>query len=166
MKLSQFIPLSFICVLGIFPIAASAQLTVSGTEVTDSKTGLIWRRCPEGMSLSGSTCTGTPTPFTHEAALQFAATQTGWRLPNIKELSSIVDKNVRIADKNLIYPAIDSTAFPATPAILFWSSSPFVSSPDRAWVIDFSSGVVGGVGGLGRNDPNFPHAVRLVRGGL
>lgn len=164
MKMSHFNILNFICLIGFFPVAASAQLIVSadGSEVTDTKTGLIWRHCPEGMASSATACTGMATPFTHEAALQQAAAQAGsvgWRLPNVKELSSIVDKTV-------INPAIDSVIFPATPASLFWSSSPFVTGASSAWVVDFGAGVVGGSGGLGRNDTKSHYSVRLVRGGL
>ena len=167
MKMSHITILNFICLIGLFPIAASAQLIVSsadGSEVTDTKTNLIWRRCPEGMAWSAGTgtCTGTALALTHEGALQQAAAQTGtlgWRLPNVKELSSIVDKTV-------INPAIDSAIFPATPASLFWSSSPFVTGASSAWVVDFGAGVVGGSGGLGRNDTKSHYSVRLVRGGL
>ena len=33
--------------------------SADGSEVTDSKTGLVWRRCAEGMSWSSGACTGT-----------------------------------------------------------------------------------------------------------
>jgi hypothetical protein len=149
----------FICLLGIMPVATSASYTYStdGTEVTDQKTGLVWRRCAEGMTWDGvtTTCTGTPSIFTHEEALQRAMAQANssgvtWRLPNVKELASITDKSVSS-------PAIDSTAFPATPTGIFWSSSPFVSVTGYASVVDFNAG---GVGGTPRNSS---YLVRLVR---
>ena len=160
MKTAQLAALYFLCLLGLMPVTASAQpyvISTDGSEVTDLKTGLIWRRCSEGMSWNGATCTGTASTFTHEAALQQAATQansTGiaWRLPNVKELSSI-------ADKGLSNPALDSTVFPATPASVFWSASPHVGGTDFAWYVDFSPGFVG---------PNFRYYsdyVRLVRAG-
>jgi hypothetical protein len=141
--------------LGAF--AAPFTVSADGQEVTDTKTGLIWRRCAEGMTASGGTCTGTASAFTHEAALTRASTQatsTGvaWRLPNVKELSSI-------ADKSRSNPAIDTVAFPATPANWFWSSSPYVGYADYAWVVYFS---VGYVGDYGRSDTYY---VRLVRAG-
>jgi hypothetical protein len=161
MKTAQFVTLYLTALLGILPIAAFAQITFStdGTEVTDSKTNLTWRRCAEGMTWSGTSCTGTATKFTHDGALQQATSQAGagWRLPNVKELSSIVDINVTS-------PAIDSVAFPATPASIFWSSSPFVSLPSSAWVVDFGIGVVGGTSN-NRNDTLHPYFVRLVKGG-
>ena len=146
----------------LLPIAScvlAAPFTVSadGQEVTDTKTGLIWRRCAEGMTASGGTCTGTASGFTHEAALTRASTQvtaTGvaWRLPNVKELSSI-------ADKSRSNPAIDVAAFPATPATHFWSSSPYVGSADFAWVVNFYDGFVGS------GFRGFSLDVRLVRAG-
>jgi hypothetical protein len=127
-------------------------VSADGQEVTDRQTSLIWRRCAEGMNWNGSTCAGVASAFTHEAALQRAAAQassTGiaWRLPNVKELASI-------ADKSLSNPAIDPTAFPATPATLvnwFWSASAAAvdGSPYAApcglygiacaWYVDFNN---------------------------
>lgn len=151
--------LLFTCLLGVLPVAASAQpyvISADGTEVTDQKTGLIWRRCAEGMVFGGGTCMGTAGAFAYEAALRHAATQarsTGiaWRLPDIKELSSI-------ADKSRSNPAIDPTAFPATPASWFWSASPFVGKHNLAWGVYFYNG-----------DVNYyrlnSYYVRLVRAG-
>ena len=133
-------------------------VSADGQEVTDTRTGLIWRRCAEGMTFKGNTCTGSGTTYTHEQALQRAtreATRTGldWRLPNVKELSSLVDRSRR-------EPAIDAKAFPATPSKWFWSSSPYVGGSGSAWYVDFNDGVV--VSYYGRYLNN---AVRLVRGG-
>ena len=109
------------------------------------------------MTASSGTCTGTASAFTHESALTRASTQataTGvaWRLPNVKELSSI-------ADKSRINPAIDTVAFPATPASWFWSSSPYVGYADGAWYVYFFSGYVFS------NFRGNSYYVRLVRAG-
>jgi hypothetical protein len=160
MKTAQLAALCLTCLLGILPVAAQAKpytISADGSEVTDQKTGLIWRRCAEGMAYSGGTCTGTAGTYTHEAALGQAATQatsTGvaWRLPNVKELTSI-------SDNTLINPAIDSTAFPATPPNWFWSSSPYVGYSTYAWSVSFLNG---GVYDLNRH---LSYYVRLVRAG-
>jgi Protein of unknown function (DUF1566) len=141
--------------------AAPFAVSADGQEVTDAKTGLIWRRCAEGSTASVGTCTGTATFFTHEEALALASAQgtvTGvaWRLPNVKELSSITDKN-------RINPAFDTVAFPdppARPARLFWSSTPYAGNPSMAWLVGFGDGSV--AAGL-RFDPFY--YVRLVRAG-
>jgi hypothetical protein len=160
MKSSQLATLCFAGLLALLSGAAAAQpftISADGLEVTDMKTGLIWRRCAEGMVYSGGTCTGTASTFTYEAALQRAVTVTSltattWRLPNVKELGSI-------ADKTLSNPAIDAAAFSATLASPFWSSSPFVGYPANAWVVGFNDGSVG----YGNRANSY--YVRLVRAG-
>lgn len=137
--------------------AAPFTVSTNGYEVTDTKTGLIWQRCAEGMTASASGCTGTASVFTHEAALVRASTQakaTGvaWRLPNVKELSSI-------ADRSRIRPAIDMAVFLATPANLFWSSSPHAGNANEAWNVSFNDGIVSK---SSRGSANY---VRLVRAG-
>ena len=145
---------------------ADAPFTVSadGTEVTDGRTGLVWRRCAEGMTVTGGSCTGTASSFTHELALTRArdqATNTGvaWRLPNVKELVSIVDRSKG-------GPAIDTVAFPATPATTgnwFWSSSPYVGDIGYAWSVNFLQGAVFPSYRYSANYGASP--VRLVRAG-
>ena len=116
------------------------SVSADGLEVTDNETQLVWRRCVEGASYDsiGNTCVvNSPGAdlYTHEAALQRATTVAApWRLPNVKELSSIVDRSVM--------PAIDSALFPATPTGAFWSSTP---KPDAslissAYVVDANFG--------------------------
>lgn len=141
-------------------VGVLARYTVSndGEEVSDLLTGLIWRRCAEGMSVSDGACVGSARMFTHEASLQHAAayaasTGKAWRLPNVKELSSIVDR-ARLS------PAIDVAAFPGAPAGWFWSSTPSAGSIELGWYVDFADGYVGG--GYSRAGDN---QVRLVRSG-
>jgi hypothetical protein len=127
--------------------------------VTDKKTTLMWKRCPEG--LSGSSClTGTAAEYTYKTAIERAdalenksfATYSDWRLPNIKELRSL-------AAYDRYRPAINRTLFPNTPNSYFWSSSPYAYYNYAAWVLDFDYG-----------DDYYYHRsnyiyVRLVRGG-
>lgn len=159
MKTAQLTYL-LLCASLLFSGHALAGLNISpdGQEVTDTATGLIWRRCAEGQTweAAATTCTGTASTFTHQAALQRAASQataTGisWRLPNVKELSSI-------ADKTRQNPAIDSTAFPATPSYFFWSASPYVGYAYYAWYVNFGNGYVY----YGYRRYGYSH-VRLVR---
>ena len=156
-------PLSSIllCSFLLGPVAALAEYSYSadGSEVTDSITGLTWRRCSEGMAWSGGTCTGTAASYTHEGALQRATSEAtaskAWRLPNVLELSSITKAG------EAVNPSIDTTAFPQTPNSIFWSSSPYVyvSDASSAWNVDFSNGVVSGF-----NASRYvSYKVRLVR---
>ena len=135
------------------------RFTISGEEVTDKRTGLVWKRCSEGQTLSASSCTGTAVTYTHEEALARAKSAnttdsaTGWRLPNVKELASLADKGCQS-------PAIDSAAFPGTPSIYYWSSSPYVGGSYSAWSVNFNYGYVGF---SGRFNLPFKNHVRLVR---
>jgi hypothetical protein len=132
--------------------------SIDGTEVTDTMTGLVWRRCAEGMAWNNvdQTCTGAATEFDWGRALDHAKAnrEAGWRIPNIKEL-------VSIADRLRAHPAIDVLAFPNTPTDRFFLSSTPVSFyigfvlVQVAW---FSTGTAG-------KDFADGLALRLVRGG-
>ena len=63
--------------------------------VTDTRTGLMWKKCAEG--LSGATCIGTAQLYNWPGAFNQAESSTfaghaDWRLPNIKELSSLIEE--------------------------------------------------------------------------
>ena len=57
-----------------------------------------------------------------------------WRLPNKKELESIVDYTK-------YNPSIDAV-FTDTKSSYYWSSSSYASGPDGAWVVIFHEGSV------------------------
>ena len=89
------------------------------------KTGLTWKRCIEGRYWNGSTCVDNASvtdTYIWSLALQqgpMLGTFAGfndWRLPNMKELGSIVERR----NWN---PAINATVFPNTPSTFFWSAS-------------------------------------------
>ncbi len=126
--------------------------------VTDLKTGLMWKQCLEGLS---GDCTGTATTFTWRDALQQPgvvndasgfADYTDWRLPNIKELRSIVEEQCS-------GPAINATRFPNTPSSNVWSGSPYAVNSAYAWYVYFDYGY------SLINSRDNSYAVRLVRGG-
>lgn len=112
-----------------------------GTEVTDTLTGLIWQRCSAGMvwNNESQTCNGTATLFGWEDALGYAKAhrEGGWRLPNAKELASILDPDTAS-------PAIDQLAFPNTPQWGFLVSTAIKFNGDiNALYVDFSGGNLG-----------------------
>jgi hypothetical protein len=126
--------------------------------VTDWNTGLMWKQCSEGQNEQG--CAGTASVFDWQAALQVPDTlnvsggyagHTDWRLPNIKELRSIVEEAC-------FSPAINSDRFPNTPHANFWSSSVTVGQSGYSWYVYFRYGVVSYYG----NRSGERH-VRLVR---
>jgi hypothetical protein len=106
--------------------------------VTDTITGLIWKRCSEGQSWNGSTCSGMASTYTFSQAIALTNTfagQSDWRLPNIRELHSIVNRSA--------YPTIDSTAFPNSDSATVWSSSVDAVSSNFVWGVGFSYGYDG-----------------------
>ena len=125
--------------------------------VTDRRTGLMWKQCAEG--LSGATCqTGSAQSFTWANALAHAeastfANYTDWRLPNVKELSSLVE-DCRAG------PAINTNRFPNTPTAHFWSGSP----SEYKWIY-MTWSVVFTDGAAVYNERGLSYHVRLVRSG-
>jgi hypothetical protein len=93
---------------------------------TDTKTRLVWQK-----STSGSEMTWEEALSSCEALT--LASQSDWRLPNIKELFSIVDTS----EYN---PAIDETYFPATQSADYWSSTTYLVNTTNAWRVDFNVG--------------------------
>ena len=138
------------------------RFTAGADTVTDLATGLVWKRCAEG--LSGAACaTGTIITGTWAEALARVATvnaasatlgagSNDWRLPNRTELASLVERKC-------VAPAINATVFPATPAQSFWSSSPYALIANFAWFVDFNAGDVGPAPLSGAKN------IRLVRAG-
>lgn len=123
----------------------------NGAEVTDTATGLIWKRCVEGMTwdAAADTCAGKATTMTHEQALIAAKRSGGYRMPNVKELVSLVNRT-------RAEPAIDNIAFPSTPSDASWSSSPS-AAVGTAWGVGFDSGRVRHL------NRRSAYVVRLVR---
>jgi hypothetical protein len=106
------------------PIAQRFRVAPADKQEVRDALGLTWRRCVEGMSFDGTTCTGTPLQLTWSGALAHAqqqaeATGVGWRVPNAKELGSLLD-HTRPGH-------IDPRAFPGQPPDAQWTSSPIAT---------------------------------------
>lgn len=139
----------------VLPVTPDSRFKISGNEAHDLKTGLVWQRCSVGQRWDDSTCLGSPATRTWSGALSLAAGD--WRLPNIKELMSIVERACNS-------PAINLTVFPNTPSGVYWSSSPFSTNNPAyrrwAYVVWFDEGW----DSVGYKGSHTQH-VRLVRGG-
>ncbi|NEX15358.1 MAG: hypothetical protein C1943_01660 [Halochromatium sp.] len=138
--------------------ASSPFVNHGNGTVTDMKTGLMWGQCSAGQS--GASCSGTVVSMTWEAALAYAeyttlAGYSDWRLPNLKELNSLIDTGSH-------RPSIDGEAFPATRASRYWSSSPTASHPDYPW---YAWSVSFDLGDFDQNAKDDTYFVRLVRSG-
>lgn len=103
--------------------------------ITHSKTGLMWKRCNEGQG-DDANCSAAASSYTWQQALALPETlnvsggfagYSDWRLPNIKELISIVEGACAS-------PAINEDRFPNTPLSYNWSASAAASaSSDGVW---------------------------------
>lgn len=138
-------------------IAATTSHLVSKAKtdgtVADSKTKLMWKRCPEGYNYASTNniCSKSGTiAYTWTNALNRPATvnATGfpnaaglpnyknWRLPNIKELHSIIEEQCWNA-------AVNETVFPRTDEVDFlWSNSPSATAvaANSSWCMDLMYG--------------------------
>jgi hypothetical protein len=117
--------------------------TGNGT-VSDTKTKLTWQQTVPSTKYTWANAK------TYCAGVGASLGGTGWRLPTLKELQTIVD----YSQSN---PSTDSTAFPSTPAGLFWSSSPLVGSSSSAWGVAFIPGYTNTI------DVSYMNYVRCVR---
>ncbi|MBB1371983.1 DUF1566 domain-containing protein [Pseudoalteromonas sp. SR45-4] len=130
--------------------------------VTDIVNGLVWSKCSLGQTFADNSCTGSPT---HIHSWQEALTitennkdylgTTGWRLPNIKELSSLVERSCTA-------PSINLEAFPSTPLGVYWSNTfdakgTNSASGIKALIVDFTDG------SEFLKDVNTHRLVRLVK---
>ena len=117
----------------------------SGAEVVlDTKTGRTWQR------FAGTT-TATWNDANAYCSSVVGATLggTGWRLPTVKELLSLVDYSVATG------PMIDTVAFPSAPADRFWSAN--VDIALLPGYVDF------GTGRTGPDPRTASHLIRCVR---
>lgn len=117
--------------------------------VSDTVTNLLWKKCSVGQTWNNisNDCDNSATGFGLKDALALGGSI--WRLPNIKELFSIMELSCRS-------PAIDENFFPSTPSEAFWSSSPHSHFSGNFWYAVF-----GNNGADSFHDSIYAH-VRLV----
>jgi hypothetical protein len=113
--------------------------------VTDNATGLMWQQEDDNQDRNW------------ESALAYCEDRdlgghVDWRLPDVKELRSIVD-NTRYN------PAIDPGVFPGTNPDSYWPSSTCAGAGNTsdAWDVDFGGG---GVGYDGKAGTGYVRCVR------
>ena len=96
--------------------------------MTDNITGLMWQQADDDVKRVWEDAITYCEDFT-------LADHTDWRLPNYKELRSIVDYNQ-------FNPAIDETYFlnikPFSRS--YWTSTTAANETDSAWSVDFEDG--------------------------
>ena len=149
------------CSDNILLTSPNERFIIGESIVTDTKTGLIWMTCSVGQTFKqlspAAPCEGAASQLSWKDALDESTRFEGgnrldWRLPNIKELSSLTERAC-------FEPAINESVFPTTEGS-YWTSSPDVSGTGQtAWVVGFN------FGGDTKNGKHLLRSVRFVAGG-
>ena len=133
------------------------RFVVTGAEVRDRASGLVWQRCSLGADINGD-CKGERALVSYaQAKAASASAGRGWRLPTFLEL-------VELLDQDCGQPATDTRVFPDVSAAgnegseEYWTSTPGGIN-DMMSTIDFSYGY------REIRSPGFPRRARLVRSG-
>jgi hypothetical protein len=114
--------------------------------VTDFLTGLIWLKnadCVGGLNWF-SALSASNDLADGQCGLSDGSVPGDWRLPNVRELLSLVD----YGEKN---PALPSGhPFTGVRPLYYWASTTYANSPDNGWVVHMNVGVVNRLGkGIG-----------------
>jgi hypothetical protein len=135
-------------------IPASDRFVVIGNTIKDKITGLIWEKTPVISTRSWAN------------ALTYADTLvidgfTDWRLPNKKELRSLMNYE----QANLI-TYLTAAGFSNLQSALYWTSTYYESSGmNKAYAVDFGNVATIGIGAVLNNTWTSPIYVIAVRGG-
>ena len=116
------------CVRGLSVIYGNLQDNTDGT-ITDQDTNLTWQQSEGGTN-------------DWDSALNYCenlslGTHSDWRLPNAKELQSILDYRI-IGNGN---PKLNPTFFPSAKASFYWSSTTYRTG-SKAWRIQFNTAAI------------------------
>lgn len=128
MKTPMFLACALAVAMGALGTAGAAprcypkqRFVVSKAEVTDTLTNLVWQQ------------EVSTTRMTWVVAKTYCP--PGFRLPTVRELSSLVNLAVESPG-----PTVDQAAFPNTPEASFWTSTPSAASSSDAWAVHFNFG--------------------------
>ena len=121
--------------------------------VTDNLTGLVWS---EDANLDGLKTWTNALTYTEDVTV---CGYVDWRLPNSKELFSLIDRSQSGPALPVGYPFTNVQSASAPLIDLYWSSTTYAFDPTGAWTIDM---LLGGLIPLLKTDSAF---VWPVRGG-
>lgn len=134
----------FTAMMQPMPLYAAGRFTVNDAyTVSDTVSGLMWQRRDDATQRAWQNA------LAYCEGLGLGG-YFDWRLPNVKELTSIVEY------QRTSYTMIDSVAFPNTQTSDYWSSSPHASFASSAWYVNF----VLSVGHLGKSNTRYVRCVR------
>jgi hypothetical protein len=104
--------------------APPGRYVIANGTVYDTFTRLTWQQAQAPSSYS------LPAAISYCATLSLAG--SGWRVPTVKELVTIMDTPGG---------STDTVAFPATTQSFFRTSTVDLGQPTYAWVVDFGGGL-------------------------
>jgi len=137
------------------------EFTQDGDTVIDKKTGLMWSRCPWNYHWELNTCVGDAATgkTSWENALHIANDNltsdsphlgySDWRLPNIKEIASIIERQCATL-------AINHQVFGGAGSGVYWSNT-HIDGSTNVRIVNFVSGQVTSA------SPTEEFFLRLVR---
>ena len=138
--------------------------------ITDNNTKLVWeKKSADGTIHDVNTLYTWDNAFAvHIGGLNAAnfAGHNDWRLPNVKELQSIVNYEVNANVTPAVSPTFNTGCTAGatvltgscTAASNHWSSTTLANSPSVAWIVDFT-------GDVGAANKFNPARIRAVRSG-
>ena len=137
----------FFLIIGLSVSLVAADFTRNNGVVVDNRTGLQWQDdySDNGGDIKSAKWTDAIT-YCEDLTL---GGHSDWRLPNKKELLSIVDYEKHD-------PSID-TVFTHTNSNVYWSSTTYAGRADSARIVDFY------FGGTGYDNKSIGYPVRCVR---
>ncbi len=135
------------CVYNVQSTSPDARYTFAneGKEVIDTVTNLTWSRCEVGQSWDNASkvCIGEPLELNWEQAHAEAVKYTlsdgdEWRVPNIKELTTLLESRCS-------QPQVNAFVFPSTYRYSFFLSSTVQAredKPNNIYILAMLSGSV------------------------
>lgn len=115
--------------------------------VTDLNSGLMWQQGDSQNHAGGRTWQDA---LNYCECLTLPSGYSDWKLPNVRELETLVDWDRYDPEINPLFSCRSSH---------YWSSSTSTNDRDFAWVVHFNGGYVDG------GTKTFDYSVRCVRGG-
>lgn len=149
--------------IDIFPTTPTSprfEFETNSEVVLDKKTGLKWARCQWGhnWNAGSATCEAeTSNTISWKDALILVNEdpvlygEQGWRVPNLKELASIIESKCA-------NPAINDEVFPGTKSGDYWSTT-YVLGDGSLRTVNFGSGALSSRPNMNSEE----HYLRLVK---
>jgi N-acetylneuraminic acid mutarotase len=113
---------------GDFQTNAQALVKTASDEITDNTTGLVWQLGDDGHTYTYAAA------IPHCASFKSAEAATGWRLPSVIELMTLINNGVDL-------PSINPS-FNGTQSTNYWTATPTATANTLAWTVKFDFGEV------------------------